>query len=193
MGHHIKKSQQRIHTNCKYNLVHSSPTNKSTGTSGSRVHLPVIGKEDFLSPDRQVTNCHDYMGVELSENDSIKICTYDIGNSLEWNGDICDNDEISKSCPLFKPRISVEEARAEFEEFMIDDKYVYDNYRDIATLQWTLKTRTNDFFSFITYIYVWFLMLFVKTKKQKPEKFQSSNLEFLVDDIWSEDDSDRDS
>jgi len=196
LGQYIKKSQQRTHINCKYNIIHRSPTNKSTRVSGLKRHLPVIGREEdsvFLSPERQISDCHNYIDIESNELDSIRLCGHGIENNLIWNGDICDTDSISKSCKLFSPKVSVDEARDKFGELMSDDKYVYEHYRDIATLQWILKNRINNIFSLITIIYVWFLMLLIKLKKQTPEKEKPDNLELIVDDLWSEDDFDRNS
>jgi len=58
-----------------------------------------------------------------------------------WNGDVCDSDSKSYPCPLFRPLRNAESAADEFMESLLDDSHVFENYRDLAALQWVLGDR----------------------------------------------------
>jgi hypothetical protein len=73
----------------------------------------------------------------------VGVCTFGSDKPLEWNGDLCDDEYIMKSCKNFSPRISINEATEEFNNLMCDDEYVIENYKDIAALQWVLCTRVK--------------------------------------------------
>lgn len=75
---------------------------------------------------------------------AVRICMYGSENQDKWNGTICDSVEHAQSCPLFTPSISIEEAQSQYENLIMDDEYVYENYKDIAALQWVLDIRAEN-------------------------------------------------
>lgn len=125
---YVQLKTGRMHRNCFYNYEHfpnklpysKSRDTESSLTSRKRVILVVI------QPDQPIC-----------------ICMYGSKGSLsnEWDGDICDTDEKAAECPLFKPAITEVVAEAEFGELLKDDEHVFENYRDMATLQWVLDIR----------------------------------------------------
>lgn len=188
LGQYIKKSQCRTHTNCKYNRVHTTPTNiSSKPTDEMRRRLPVVGRDSnmFISPDRAMTIFSNNLVIIDEKNDSIRVCAYNIDNHVTWNGDICDSDRVAESCRLFEPLKTVKEANDSFNYLITDDDYVYENYRDIATLQWVLEDRIQNWNNIFTIIYVWFLSLFVKPNKPSPSPILNDE---ELDTVWDKDD-----
>jgi len=126
---HVKESQARCHRNCTYN--HEQPN--LSPLKYSRNGVPEIEYE--RSPRKSVTL------VVLQDQVPTRLCMYGSQNPSTWSGDICDNDDIAKSCKYFQAKVGEEEARRQFMEKLEDDEYVYDNFRDIAALQWVLDDR----------------------------------------------------
>jgi hypothetical protein len=124
----VASSQDRLHRNCLYNREH-----KPTGQykSSKSVDVDVASRKNVT------------LVVIQPDPPSIRLCMYGSEDSTKWNGDICDDDVKSQHCPLFRPIMSVEEARLEFQTRLANDDYTYDNYRDIATLQWVLEDRIH--------------------------------------------------
>jgi hypothetical protein len=125
---HVLRSQERRHLNCVYNREHVPS------------HLPYsrsdLSTELDLAP-RQVKTL-----VVIQDRDRpIRLCTYGCGNPASWDRDVCDRDDISATCGEFKARLGADEAYDEFMALLEDDKYVYENFRDLAALQWVLEDR----------------------------------------------------
>lgn len=125
-----KYVQERIgrhHANCVYNYEHS-PRGQFKYSRSVDVDL---------APRKQTTL------MVIQPEQSVRICTYG-STSKDWNGDLCDTDEKAAGCPWFKARCSEDEVGAEFDQLMSDVEFVFENYRDMATLQWVLDIRSPD-------------------------------------------------
>ncbi len=66
---------------------------------------------------------------------------YGADSPATWSGDVCDSDGRSCCCDHFVPLKTVAEATDEFMSSLLDDKFIYDNFRDLAALQWALGDR----------------------------------------------------
>jgi hypothetical protein len=124
---YVQDNSGRHHQNCVHNYEHK-PAGKFKYSKSHDV---------ALSPRKQTTL------LVLNEDQPVRICTYGSQGPQagSWNGDVCDNDEKSSACPYFAASQTEEEAGAEFDELMKDVEYVFDNYRDVAALQWVLDVR----------------------------------------------------
>lgn len=159
----ISFSQERKPENCSFNFEH-----KPNG---------IYNNSNFMEIDRAPKTSVTL--VVINPETPTRLCMYGSENPETWNGVICDRDEISKSCKYFNPKKRLNEAREEFLSIMSDDEYVYENYKDIATLQWVLgdrihKSGLNLFEKFIFWIQS------VKLRLFKP-KLIPSNV-----NIWEE-------
>lgn len=124
---HISNSQSKHHESCVFNYVH-------TPTPGP---VPIESPETEMVPRKHVTL------VVIQPDKPVRICTYGSEDPASWEGVICDSDKTSFSCPVFKSRLSIEEAEQEFNGLMADDAYVFENHKDLATLQWVLGVRLD--------------------------------------------------
>ncbi len=125
---HVLLSQERRHRNCVYNQEHVP--NKLPYSSSD------LSTELDLAP-RQVRTL-----VVIQDRDRpVRLCTYGCGDPANWDRDVCDDDGISATCGEFKARLGADEAYDEFMALLEDDKYVYENFRDLAALQWVLEDR----------------------------------------------------
>lgn len=125
---YIQKSQERKHLNCVYNEVHNSTKLRYTHS----VDAPLA-----------LRNQSTVVVFQNDDNGPVHLCMYDSGDAKEWKGSVCDSDEVSSSCPMFKPRLNLEDAKSEFLDSLADDEYVFNNYRDVATLQWVIGERIH--------------------------------------------------
>lgn len=120
-------SQERRHDNCVHNREHvprKLPYSQSD-----------LSTELDLAP-RRVTTL-----LVIQEDKPVRICMFGAGSPAEWSGDVCDDESIAPTCKFFVPLRSAQEASDDFMALLGDDKYVYDNLRDLAALQWTLGDR----------------------------------------------------
>jgi hypothetical protein len=126
----VEATQQRCFNNCVYNEIHS--TNRLDYT-------PQIETEFETAPRNQRTL------MIFGEDKPVHLCMYGANNPATWEGNTCDvYDDKSKHCPMFQPRVNIEQARNEFIGKLSDDEYVFNNFRDVATLQWVLGERVHD-------------------------------------------------
>ena len=124
---YIITSQARKQCNCKWR-TESESLNKNSD------ELPM---EQWIAPCKSST-------IILAHNDSpVGVCTFGSDIPSEWNGDICDNEFMVKSCKNFTAKVSADEATEEFNDLMQNDEYVIENYKDIAALQWALCSRVK--------------------------------------------------
>lgn len=121
------RSQERLHRNCVYNKEHL-PRKLPYSLSDPTTELEIAP--------RKVTTL-----VVIQEEKSVRLCTYGSESPADWSGDICDSDDVSAGCRLFEPLIGPDEAADDFMSLLKDDKYVYENLRDLAALQWALEDR----------------------------------------------------
>jgi hypothetical protein len=123
---YVQERVGRHHQNCVHNYEHK-PTGKF---KYSRSH------DVAMSPRKQTTL------LVIQEERPVRICMYG-SNGKDWNGDVCDRDEQASDCPWFKPARTEDEVGAEFDDAMSDVEFVFDNYRDVAALQWVLDIRDS--------------------------------------------------
>ena len=124
---HVILSQERRHDNCVHNRVHlprKIPYSQSD-----------LSTELDLAP-RKVTTL-----LVIQEDRPVRICMYGADDPANWSGDVCDDDSIAPTCKFFVPLRSAQEATDDFMALLADDKYVFDNLRDLAALQWALGDR----------------------------------------------------
>lgn len=124
---YVQSKTGHAHRNCRHNYEHSPSARLEYGPR----HPPEDGR---FAARRQQTL------VVIQPEIPARICTYG-SDRAEWNGDICDTDDKSSTCPYFSSRMTVAQAEAEFDELLKDDAFVFDNYRDIAALQWVIDKR----------------------------------------------------
>lgn len=176
---HASNSQKRVPSNCVYNAT--------IEPKGYRA--PSVITELEMSP-RIVSNL-----VVFQEDSSIKICTYGSENPAEWNGDVvCDSNDVAEQCKFFKAKSTYAEAAEEFDGMMEDDEFVYDNYRDVATLQWVLDDRVHliplTWRDRLSLLLIRFFDWMLRRNRQK----LPSQLMVIPHDIWNDrDDSDQSS
>lgn len=166
---HIRSSQDRKHLNCVFNEVHQTVVLPYTRTKS--IEMPVAPRDQST-----------VVVFQNENNGSVHLCMYGSEDSKNWKGSICDSDEVSLSCPMFKPRTSIQESKKEFIEHLADDEYVFNNYRDMATLQWVLGERVHEMsLSLFDRFNIWFKSLFIGVKNPVPDATV-----YLPDDIWDD-------
>lgn len=152
---YVLKSQERRHRNCAFNEIHPV---------GEAPYTVTQSRELERAPRRQVT-----LVVLNDELDGVGLCMHNASDSSKWEGNTCDSDDVSRSCPLFKPRASAEEAKNGFLELVADDEYVFENYRDVATLQWVLGERVHELsLSWWERLVLWVRTAFLRVAKPTP-------------------------
>lgn len=127
-----------------------------------------------IAPRKQVTL------ILLKDESSVHLCMYGAENPSSWTGDVCESDQVARACAMFKPRVGLDEARASFLESLVDDEFTFNNYRDVATLQWVLGERVHEY-----PISVWERFLFWIRKtfwRPSPPNLPSSH--FRPEDLW---------
>jgi hypothetical protein len=77
----------------------------------------------------------------IQPDEPARLCSYGSQDPSSWNGVICDDDNITKACPMFQPLVDSEQARVEAETLLADDEWVLTNMKDVAALQWVLGDR----------------------------------------------------
>ncbi len=114
-------SRERRHHNCVYNREHL-PRKLPYSLSDVTTELD-------LAP-RRVTTL-----VVIQEDKPVRLCAYGCDAPADWQGNsraeenyVCDSDSVSADCSLFEPLLGPDEA-------------VYENFRDLAVLQWVLEDR----------------------------------------------------
>jgi hypothetical protein len=162
---HIEATQQRCFSNCEFNQVHSPRT----------LDYKPLESEFEMAPRKQNTL------MVMSEDRAIHLCMYGSNNPTTWPGDTCDTDEKAKRCPMFKPRVTLEQARTEFMTKLHDDEYVFDNFRDVATLQWVLGERIHEVpLTLFERFWFWFKAKFWKPVPALPQLPEPE----LTSDLW---------
>jgi hypothetical protein len=167
---YIQASQERKHLNCVFNEVHETSALPYTKTKS--VEMP-------LAPREQVT----LVVFQNKPDTSVHLCMYGSGDPEKWQGSTCDSDDISKSCSMFKPKIDANTAKDEFLELVSNDEYVFDNYRDVATLQWVLGERVHEIpLSVTERFFLWLRCLFTRVLKPSPQLPPPS----ISEDLWND-------
>lgn len=165
---YVAKTQERAHRNCVYNHEHvpvGRPAQKD-------------GPDGKLVPRRQVTL------MVLQPDQSVRLCMYGCGDTANWPGDVCDSDDVSRSCPKFKPRQSMESAKAEFMEHLKDDEWVFEHHKDLAAFQWVLEDRLHRMqLSWLERLMLWFYAVLFRRAKPSPQLPAPP----IPQDLWSDD------
>lgn len=156
----VSERLKRKHTNCSHNYLHV-PDQKGVSTKSW---------ESSLAPRKQVTL------VVIQPESPIGICLFGSNKPNLWNGDVCDDDSVSESCPNYDPLNSKEALEQEFDDNLKNDEWTLSTYPDIAALQWVLNTRVWEikepsFFSkFIGLIKLVFFVSLFKRRRSLPAK-----------------------
>ena len=157
---YIQNSQERKHLNCTFNESH-----RTYGMSYKQDQFTDVS----MSPRRQET-----LIIISDKPNTTRLCMYESNDPKKWVGMTCDSDDIAKSCKMFKPKVDPETARDDFFKLVSNDEYVFNNQRDIATLQWVLGLRIYDMeSSLLERFMLWVVCTFSRVDKPK----------FLLEDI----------
>ncbi len=152
--------------NCVFNHEHTPQPRKA--------EIPA----EFERAPRTVTSL-----VVIQPDQKIRLCMYGADNPAEWPGDICDSDEMAQGCRFFQSKSTEAETIGEFNALMADDKYVYDNYKDIAALQWVIDHRIH-----LDRLSVWSKLLrwidSVKHRLHKPKLLSGKVEQDIPGDLW---------
>ena len=173
---YVSASQERTHRNCVHNVEHA-PRDMHEDSKPSRSPLRRGPQGRDAAPPRRT------LTVVRSEA-PVRLCMYGCKDPASWAGDVCDSDDISRSCPKFEPLRSMEAARAEFLEKLADDEWVFDNHKDMAALQWALSDRMHKWgLSWWERLFLWLQVLLFRRAKVAPRL----PLPELPEDLWKDD------
>jgi hypothetical protein len=128
----------------------------------------------FNYVEKEILPARSELSVHISHDDGMGYCMYGSESCSTWSGTLCDGDSVPSTCKWFVPQVTVEEAVKTHDALMVDDKYVYANYPDIAALQWVIEDRISTRKPWY-YLMVFFLTTFIRKlsnfarKKKNPE------------------------
>ncbi len=142
---YIESHLDKTPDNCKYNYEHIGFTSESTKSWDTAISPRVQTSLIVIYPQKPV-----------------RLCTYGSESPSDWSGTVCDNDDVSRPCSFFIPTASYESLSRQFDELMLDDKFVLENYPDVAALQWVHESRWPGVSAFMLRVRV--LMRTVKTR-----------------------------
>lgn len=125
---HLRLSQDRLPANCSYNHEISVGPALS-GPARDTGARPVAPARASL--------------VVLQDAGPTTVCLYGCEDPAAWAGELCYTREKAASCGWFKPKVDPSKAEREFDALMADDAYVYENYPDVAALQWVVDDRIH--------------------------------------------------
>ena len=164
---YVSKSQERCYLNCRFNY---KQVPRGTYQKNKSSSVPMASR-------RNVTL------VVIQPEKPIHICMYGSDDPANWPGSICDSDDVAKKCSWFNPLKNANDARAEFDAKLADDEYIFENHRDIATLQWVLgdglrvhKMKMPWWMS----ILLWFRIRRVKVLPPAPQDQEPA----ISSDLW---------
>lgn len=169
LKNYLKRSQDLTFENCIYGFLHQpSPIPQK----------PKVQTSSTLVPKRQVT----LVILDNQEEGPAPLCMYGSDNPESWPGEACLGDRAA-TCPMFKPRLALEDARDEFIGLLEDDEYVYDNMKDIAALQWAINERIAFWpLSIFERITIWFMRKFFR----RPKLLPPPSTEELSEGLWDD-------
>lgn len=173
---YVSETQDRSHQNCLHNCI-NGPMTFTKSDYKEFVKTPVDSHDLSRSPTKMETL------VVIQPQAPVRLCMLgpDGSSTNTWSGVICDSDEVSRSCPMFTPGTSPEQAREDFLNLLENDEYVFDNYKDLAALQWVIDDRIHKTpFSLWDRVVMWFhSKLFWLKKSEKRKELP------LPSDLWS--------
>jgi hypothetical protein len=123
---YVQSRTDRLPENCRYNYQHVD----------SRI-AKNVEKEHVLAPRVSSTL------VVIQSPAPVRLCTYN-AISNNWNGTICDSEDVSRPCQFFRSKHPSIHYENEFDENMANDSWVMDKYPDVASLQWVLGVRRTN-------------------------------------------------
>lgn len=168
LNKYVTASQERRHENCAYN-VEMMPLDRH----------PHVMTEFELAP--RVSSSVVIIHPDLP----VRLCIHGANDPTSWNGDLCDDDDVAKKCNRFKPRVSADEAKNEFNELLKDDDYVLKNHGDIAALQWVLNDRVHAMpLSLLEKITIAVTQILVKIRIAR--RLERSNPPALPEGLWND-------
>ena len=184
----LKVSQDRLHRNCKHNCEHLPQGQVPAAADQDGGPIRMVAGEDvegLIAPDRLVRFGRSVSLVVLHDPAPVRLCMYGSDNPASWAGELCDRDEKAASCPWFSPAVSLQSATAVFDGLMADDEYVYENYKDIAAIQWVLEDRVHKHrHGLWERLSWWFASFFVsRPRALPPPPVPDEDME----DIWRDD------
>lgn len=168
---YVVLSQERRHDNCVFNkevAVRNLPYSQSD-----------LSTELDLAP-RKVTTL-----LVIQEDRPVRICMYGADNPAKWSGDVCDDESIAPTCRFFIPLRSAQEATDDFMSLLADDKYVFDNLRDLAALQWALGDRRPRL-PWYRRLVAFFVGKYLPKVPVLPPPGASGEVDRELEDIWRE-------
>lgn len=169
LKNYLKISQDHIFSNCVYGNLHQP---------SSIPQKPKNFISNTLVPSHQVT----LVILDNQKEGPVPLCMYGSEDPSSWSGEACLGDKAT-TCPLFKPRFALEDAKNEFINLLEDDEYVYNNMKDVATLQWVINERIAFWpLSLFERISLWFFKKFFNYPKLLPP----SSTEELSEGLWDD-------
>jgi len=111
----------------------------------------------YLQP--RPCNCVHNHRHETAEG-SAQLCMLGSDDPENWPGNICDTVENVRTCPFYKNRYDKSQLKEDFDELLQDPDVLYNEYRDIAMLLWTLEEDSEVATTTLTWwqkIKLWFV------------------------------------
>jgi len=165
---YVSSSQERRHENCVHNQK-MTPLNRD----------PQVMTELEMAP--RVSSSI----IVIQPDFPVRLCVHGIDDPSSWNGDLCDSDDVARSCKNFTPRVTSDQAETEFKSLLEDDAYVLENYKDIAALQWVLDERVHMISpSLLERVLLWVTTSFSRV----PKRNGSPEVPALPEEIWDDTD-----
>lgn len=115
----------------------------------------------YLRPYLQPRPCNCVHNEEHEEQGgAVQLCMLGSNDPENWPGNICDTVENAKTCPFYKSRYDKAQLKEEFDRLLQDPDILYNRYRDIAMLLWTLEDDIEEAETSLTWwqkIKLWFV------------------------------------
>ena len=138
----VRKRLEKLRFRCLRQHVRLISSKKPQNCVHNFEHVPHPQRNEIPTEVEMVPRVVSTL-VVIQPEKPIRLCMYGSDKPESWNGDICDVDDTAQICPYFKSRVSEERAVEEFDLLMVDDDYVFEHHKDIATLQWVLGERIH--------------------------------------------------
>lgn len=138
----VRKRLEKLRFRCLRQHVRLISSKKPQNCVHNFEHVPHPQRNEIPTEVEMVPRVVSTL-VVIQPEKPIRLCMYGSDKPESWNGDVCDVDDTAQICPYFKSRVSEERAVEEFDLLMVDDDYVFEHHKDIATLQWVLGERIH--------------------------------------------------
>lgn len=183
----LRRTQARLHRNCSYNREHLPRPPPAAGPTDGYLRIRGgEGVEGLVSPNRMVRFGKTVSLAVIQDPSPVRLCMYGADDPALWAGEVCDSDEKAAACEWFVPSVPKEEALASFDALLKDDDYVYENYKDVAALQWVLDDRVSNYGpGIVERLFSWFVLRLSKVRKPSPALPEVSDQD--MENIWRDD------